>query len=1026
MLELMDEISELVYISDINTYELYYINEAGKKTFLNGEDFVPHRKCYEVLQGRTSPCPYCTNPMLTKDKDYTWQFSNPLTGRHYFLKDRLIDWNGRTARLEVAFDITESEIEKIKLKNALDAEKMILECIRTLYQNKDLNTALDDLLGVLGEALSADRTYIFRINNGRLSNTHEWCADNVEPQIQHLQDMDVALIDRWRPAFEKEECVVIEDTDDIREQSPEEYEVLAEQSIQSLVAAPLIRDGILRGCIGIDNPPADKLRNISPLLHTLCYFLITTVIRREDEKKLKKLSFYDSLTGLFNRNRYMTDIGKLEKQSCSVGVLFADVNGLKDINDHYGHSRGDEVLTECAAFMSSIFTGADCYRIGGDEFVVLQKHIEKEEFIRLSEKLRGKYQTASSCQVAVGCCWSDSSANIRTLLHEVDSQMYQDKKKYYSIQGASPRFGCREDKDGTLFHEYNMLMSTMRVSVSKHLMNEDFYTVWANDYYYEMTGYTREEYNSIFHKSCKEYFKNEPDEMNKLNKSIKNAIQKNRSNYEAILRMPQKGGSYIWIRVMGTFTEEKLDGIPVIYVTYTNISNLVHAQQELSAQRKLLEETSEKLRKLAFVDPITGGRSRTSFELDVERDVHAAPPFSYALVSMDIQKFKVINDLFGIQSGNDTLKYVQDTISDMLDSGEYIARIAADTFNLLLKYKNNNEIEERLNFMAEQINRFNGNMDYKYWLNLSVGIYPIDDPTLSITQLQDRATVARKQRKSLLGTKLCICTFYKTEDQLKMTREKEIENRMQDSLENGEFIVYLQPKQELKSHRIAGAEALVRWMHPEEGMIPPNHFIPLFERSGFIIDLDLYVFEQVCKILRGWIDSGLEPIPVSVNMSRAHLSYSDFLDRYESIRKKYEIPSSLLEIELTETLVFENPQLLSEVIDKIRSCGYSCSMDDFGSGYSSLNVLKNIRVDTLKLDRAFFSQTDTVTKREEDIISVVVELARRLNMKTVAEGVETDCQASFLKRTGCDMIQGYLFSRPVPVEDFEKLAFDEK
>lgn len=909
MLELMDEISELVYISDINTYELYYINEAGKKTFLNGEDFVPHRKCYEVLQGRTSPCPYCTNPMLTKDKDYTWQFSNPLTGRHYFLKDRLIDWNGMTARLEVAFDITESEIEKIELKNALDAEKMILECIRTLYQNKDLNTALDDLLGVLGEALSADRTYIFRINNGRLSNTHEWCADNVEPQIQHLQDMDVALIDRWRPAFEKEECVVIEYTDDIREQSPEEYEVLAGQNIQSLVAAPLIRDGILRGCIGIDNPPADKLRNISPLLHTLCYFLITTVIRREDEKKLKKLSFYDSLTGLFNRNRYMTDIGKLEKQSCSVGVLFADVNGLKDINDHYGHSRGDEVLTECAAFMSSIFTGADCYRIGGDEFVVLQKHIEKEEFIRLSEKLRGKYLTASGCQVAVGCCWSGNSANIRTLLHEVDSQMYQDKKKYYSIQGASPRFGCREDKDGTLFHEYNMLMSTM---------------------------------------------------------------------------------------------------------------------QELSAQRKLLEETSEKLRKLAFVDPITGGRSRTSFELDVERDVHAAPPFSYALVSMDIQKFKVINDLFGIQAGNDVLKYVQDTISGVLDEGEYIARIAADTFNLLLKYKSNIEIEERINLMAESINQFNSDTDYKYWLNLSVGIYPIDDPVLSITQFQDRATVARKQIKSLLGTKLCVCSFYKTEDQLKITREKEIENRMQDALKNREFIVYLQPKQELKSHRIAGAEALVRWIHPEDGMIPPNRFIPLFERSGFIIDLDLYVFEQVCTILRSWIDSGRKPVPVSVNMSRAHLAYSDFLDRYEAIRKKYNIPPSLLEIELTETLVFEDPQLLSEVIDKIRSCGYSCSMDDFGSGYSSLNVLKNIRVDTLKLDRAFFSQTNNITKREEDIISVVVELARKLDMKTVAEGVETDCQASFLKKTGCDMIQGYLFSRPVPVEDFEKLAFDVK
>lgn len=227
------------------------------------------------------------------------------------------------------------------------------------------------------------------------------------------------------------------------------------------------------------------------------------------------------------------------------------------------------------------------------------------------------------------------------------------------------------------------------------------------------------------------------------------------------------------------------------------------------------------------------------------------------------------------------------------------------------------------------------------------------DPNLPLTQQLDRANVALKNVKDTNDSRLFAFQFYSDLDRLKLMREKDMENRMQDALNAGEFVVYLQPKLSLKDDTISGAEALVRWQDPERGLIPPDEFIPFFEKNRFIVEVDLYVFDQVCSLLRRWLDEGITPVPISVNMSRAHLAKTDFLDAYEAIRKAYGVPPELLEIELTETLVFTNPEALFQVIDQIHRRGYRCSMDDFGSGYSSLNLLKDLRMDTLKLDRAF-------------------------------------------------------------------------
>lgn len=473
-------------------------------------------------------------------------------------------------------------------------------------------------------------------------------------------------------------------------------------------------------------------------------------------------------------------------------------------------------------------------------------------------------------------------------------------------------------------------------------------------------------------------------------------------------------GNNAWLQVSGECMDWEGDN-PVYLCVYIDIS-------ELLEQRELQKQTNQRLEQLAFVDPVTSGRNRTSFEIDAGGAVRAALPGTYVLVWLDIQKFKVINDFFGVEMGDRVLRHCYETVEAHLENGEYVARLAADGFNLLLRTAGEKELEARLNRIAEDANNFEPFRERNYLLSFSAGIYPIDDPVLPLVKIQDRANIARQKSGGSEEHCLCTCLFYSEQDRLRSLREKEMENRMHDALGRDEFVVYLQPKQSLKKAAIGGAEALVRWRAPE-GLIPPNDFIPLFEQNGFIVDLDLHVFEKVCAMLRKWLDNGLTPVPVSVNMSRAHLADPQFLERYETIRRAYDVPPELLEIELTESLVFENPHLLVQFIERIRAHGYHCSIDDFGSGYSSLNLLKDMNVNVLKLDRVFFASREADNARERTVIVSVIDLAKKLSMGTVAEGVETTRQVEFLQQADCDMVQGYVFSRPVPLAEFEQMAF---
>lgn len=273
------------------------------------------------------------------------------------------------------------------------------------------------------------------------------------------------------------------------------------------------------------------------------------------------------------------------------------------------------------------------------------------------------------------------------------------------------------------------------------------------------------------------------------------------------------------------------------------------------------------LEQLALMDPVTGGMNRTCFERAARRAIDSAPSGSWVLVSLDIRHFKLINDAFTSEQGNRALKHLHDVISRHLSGEEAVGRVSGDIFSVLLRRRSRGLTMAWLEEVAEDLNSFNEGQERQYYLSLAAGVYEVDEPELDMITIQDRANVARKKREAIKVGDLATCVFYTDVERLKLLREKEIDDRKETALVNHEFLVYLQPKVSLATGAVAGAEALVRWRDPERGLVAPDEFVPAFERNGFITRLDIYVFEEVCKILRQWMDRGWQPLPISVNLS---------------------------------------------------------------------------------------------------------------------------------------------------------------
>lgn len=727
----------------------------------------------------------------------------------------------------------------------------------------------------------------------------------------------------------------------------------------------------------------------------------------------------DGLTGLYNAHTFRVMTEKMltsGREEMSGAFLLMDIDYFKRINDFYGHMHGDKAICWLASVLEEWFGPYGLLgRYGGDEFMVLLPNIAGRD--ELEKYCDGFCRSVRECSEAVegkvtisaGAVLFRGFDDYDTLFQTADRALYQAKaagrNRYVVLEledQAKKEPGTQREHcdvaakwlDDTAYQA--ILKETHMIAFEFDLVNKVQHVspfigeFLAGDYNGRLLSEVMVS-DQVVH----------PEDLDKSLK-FREKIGSGQDG-EMVLRLKTPQGEFRWFRMAVTCLEQSGDK-RVMAGVLEDIDTRMQYQ--------------EVLRHRAEIDTISGIHNKeTFFEKTQERLDEMERP--YFLLWFDIERFKLINSLFGSEEGNRVLKRIGDILRELALEGETYGRMGNDVFCMCVG-RSRGDTVSLVNSITQKLRAYP--LDFRFFL--PTGIIEIEPGCReSLDVLCDRAAVAQKEIK---GDYLRNYAFYKPFMGQKLNRQHELISNMEKALAEHQFQAYFQPQYDMRDGRIIGVETLARWNHPTMGMISPDEFIPMFERNGFIVELDKYIWEIACQAMRGWTDRGLPPVPVSVNVSRIHLYDAKLCDNIIGLCDRYEIPHSLLNLEITESAYTEQPQELFPIMEMLQQAGFIFAMDDFGSGYSSLNILKDIPVDIVKFDLRFLEKARKGEQVGQSILKNTIQLMNELKLSVLAEGVETEKQVSFLKEMNCFYAQGYYYARPMPLKEFEILLKEQE
>lgn len=476
--------------------------------------------------------------------------------------------------------------------------------------------------------------------------------------------------------------------------------------------------------------------------------------------------------------------------------------------------------------------------------------------------------------------------------------------------------------------------------------------------------------------------------------------------------------------IMGFFVFERFDNMPQLTNDEVNelktLCVIINDRIENFETRKKLKEEQ----KQNTIDPLTGLPTLKVFKENLEQLMKIDN--KYVMIYLDIDKFKYINEIWSHETGNHILQEMAAVISSFIKNNELCCRINDDKYALFLEYHGDINLQERIDDLDTKFRFMQKAMFSQIKITIIGGVYVVQhvqSPNLII----DKANIARRCAKGNYDN--AYVTYNQNLESLS-ERERQIENRSAFALENNEFIPFLQPKFDVDTNEVVGVEALARWK-AKDRMISPAEFVPVFEKNGFITKLDFVIFEAVFQFMKKMLDEGCELYPISLNVSRGHISEGGFKERFFELVDKYQIPRQYIELEITESVFMEDKEVLTSFMKELREEGLMISIDDFGTAYSSLNLLKDVEVDVIKMDKSFI---DNITSQKEVdeankdkvVIKNIIKMIQELDFDIIFEGIETDEQIEFLKEIGCKYGQGYVFDRPLPLTVFQNRYLKDK
>ncbi len=477
--------------------------------------------------------------------------------------------------------------------------------------------------------------------------------------------------------------------------------------------------------------------------------------------------------------------------------------------------------------------------------------------------------------------------------------------------------------------------------------------------------------------------------------------------------------------------DENLDAkfIPIKWSMGKNtylMSLAAHKQTKAERLKLELEQNlniEKKIAEASYKDIVTGHGNFEKFKLDAQEILNNNKSSNFVLCYFNVKSFKYINEAYGYQIGDATLKCIADILKKNIGENEAFARVINDTFIVLMQYYDNASFMRAFDSIKNEVHDASKLIQDKFSVELITGILIIDDSMhdYDIMHLVDRAIMTEKSIDEKSGISYA---YYDDEYHKRILNAAQIENSMYDALENSEFCAYAQPKYDISTNKLIGGELLVRWLSPTRGFLEPGSFIPTFEKNGFIYNIDFFMLDEACKSIRKFLDEDIKPLPFSVNLSRATVAHDDLLTRIQNTVDKYFIPHHYIEFEITESTLAEHYDDMISVLKQLKDMDFLINMDDFGSGYSSLTLLKDLPVDIIKLDHDFLSRSAANDQRSVRLLQGIIDMAHAMDIKIVSEGIETDDQLDMLKSINCEIGQGFLFAKPMPIDDYNKLIIE--
>lgn len=999
--EFFEELGEMVYVSDLETDTLVYMNASLRNALgvQSHEEYVG-KKCYDVLQGNDSQCSFCNKGELEPGKIYTRTHTNPIMNRKFQVKDSVFYQDGKKYRIQIAIDMGSEKTGQISSLPARAVE-MLNGCLQRVFATTSPDIALNNILAYMGEKLLCDRAYIFEWNHSdRMRNTYEWCAKGVVPQKHILQNESVESIQCLFPILEEKKVIVIDDMEQIGKQYPAAYAFFKSLDISSFAAGPIKRDGEIIGFVGVDEPDPRMMPVLKPMLEVIGYFVLSLLKGRELIEHLRKIGLHDPLTGAFNRNALI----EFNQQSSMppAGVIYCDITGLKKINDVFGHVKGDQMIRHCYELIHEALDTDLIYRTGGDEFVVLCPQCEKDEFNEKVRQLR-RLIRKDEYHIAIGSAWSDQHPlQFDDLIAKADRMMYENKRNYYAWQiiahDADQSYGVSKDMEKmeqqnsqfrrfleNTYYDMEMVFESIAQQNSSSYfyfgdMQKDLF--YISDNMRDDFGFESNVVSGLFRAWSQRI--STPEFQDIFWQDVSAMLREKRTSHDLRYQVRDVYGNIKWVQCYGIMKWSEDKRTPLFFsgrVSHQDddfvIDPITNFPRETAAFGHLneLRKTGQKTQIIGFslnsITEINSTKGRAYADRLIKNIANRlTETLSWKMTFHRLEGMRcmaVVNPLC-VETDQAVVEQIRDIIEDCYESmGIAIRNVCSFA---LMEYPCEDLTPED---MVENLVAL-----------IRIAKQETDQPFMEYSI----ESIKRIQQMSNMALAL----------------EQDVLNDMKN------FRVVVQPVVSAKDGSVIGGETLLRWTFKGKD-VSPAVFIPILEKDNMIHIAGRWVFEQAARNCMQMITYNPQ-FYLTFNVSLHQLSDTELLSFMEQTLEKYQLNGSHLVTELTESCLDEQPEMLEHFVEACGKMGMRIALDDFGSGYSSLRMLLQYPSSIIKLDRSLLQEI-TESDQKMHFIRSIVYACHQFGKKVCMEGVERTDQNTIIRDTGCDMIQGYYYYRPM-------------